>query len=369
MVKRNRLTITKSILVVFFIFSALAFENVQGSRLYLILSLMTCLIVVNHLKFKWPSTVYWGLLIEVALIFVLENQSRYLINYFLHMVYILVLADAAFHLPLKRALTIQGITLIASIYKYWVLIGFENTFANITEFGFFLLINTLIALALDFMMAMRTQKIHTDDLYDKLLKSQDQLQTMATLEERSRIAREIHDSLGHDMTGLIMQMEMVNHMIEQDPKGAKTMLESAIENGRASLNSVRRVIDTLKNESYDLEAMVKAFSDKTSVKVTCSGCNIKGFEESISKVLYRVVQEALTNALKHGGATEVYVDMQSNNEMIKFNITDNGRGADHFNKGFGLKSMTKRVESVGGKIHFSSKNGFEIIGHIVRNYD
>lgn len=369
MIKQISFEMTKSLVAIVIVLSALSFESVVGSRLYVILLILLGFVFVNHMKKKREKWIIFGLLLEIALIFILESQSRFLINYFLHTLYILVLADAALSLNLKRALIIQGITLIVANYKYSVLIGFEPTFINITEFGFFLLINGVIAISLDFMMTMRKQKMETDKLYDELLKSQDQLESMATLEERSRIAREIHDSLGHDMTGLIMQMEMANHMLEQNPQDAKVMLGNAIISARSSMNAVRRVVETLKNETYNLEEMIDQFAEKTGISVICNSCKITHLGETISKALYRVVQEALTNALKHGKATEVMINIKVTDDMVIFNIKDNGMGNPIFTKGFGLKSMTKRIEGVGGKIHFSSTEGFEINGHMVRSYD
>ncbi|MDD4686414.1 MAG: ATP-binding protein, partial [Clostridia bacterium] len=85
----------------------------------------------------------------------------------------------------------------------------------------------------------------------------------------------------------------------------------------------------------------------------------------VNSAIYHILQEGMTNAIRHGNASKIWINLSYSNENIKFNIKDNGAGAVAFIEGFGLKGIKERVESFGGKVEFKQQDGFTIDGEMV----
>jgi signal transduction histidine kinase len=192
------------------------------------------------------------------------------------------------------------------------------------------------------------------------------------LTERTRIARDLHDTLGHEMTGLIMHLELTKKQFENDSNEAMLMLDDGITTARASLRKIRGIVDTLrdlKDEDYDsLELLIDSFKTKTGVNVEL---NINKTLESrpCSKVIYRIVQEALTNSVRHGKASKVIISIINGSNEIMFEVEDDGVGVDIINLGNGLNGMKERINECHGEIHFESNQGFRIYGVIPKEED
>lgn len=199
---------------------------------------------------------------------------------------------------------------------------------------------------------------------------------MGEMKERNRLAREIHDTLGHILTGISVGIEAVLVLFDIAPDAAKEKLESIGEMSRNGLNDVRRSVrklkpDSLESKSIDLaiHQMADEMSRTTGTKIYFvsygSGLHYEADEE---ETIYRMVQEGTTNAIRHGNATEVWIRLDKKDNDIEISIVDNGSGCPGFEEGFGLTHMRERVEMLSGSIHFASKDGFEIHASIpIRN--
>ncbi len=199
---------------------------------------------------------------------------------------------------------------------------------------------------------------------------------MGEMKERNRLAREIHDTLGHILTGISVGIDAVLVLFDIAPDVAKDKLESIGEMSRNGLNDVRRSVhklkpDSLETKSLDLaiHQMADEMSRTTGAKIYfvsyASGLHYEADEE---ETIYRMIQEGTTNSIRHGKASEVWIRLDKNESDIEISIIDNGSGCPGFEEGFGLTHMRERVEMLGGSIHFASKEGFEIHASIpIRN--
>ncbi|MGE5629780.1 MAG: sensor histidine kinase, partial [Caulobacteraceae bacterium] len=209
------------------------------------------------------------------------------------------------------------------------------------------------------------------DAHKKLKQYSDEVNRLAVVEERNRIARDLHDTLGHNMTALIMQMEMAAHMLEEDGTEAGSLLEKAKKTARDSLSGIREVVETLRGRddktkgSQSIEELVKEFSMKTGVniKLDLSGASGKLSPEA-EGILFRIVQEALTNSVRHGKATEVEIVINCTGGGIEFYIKDNGEGTADYKEGYGMRGIREWVEAMKGKVEFLSRDGFAIKGSL-----
>ncbi len=206
----------------------------------------------------------------------------------------------------------------------------------------------------------------------RLLDYSRQVEKITLLEERNRIARELHDSLGHALAGILMQVDAARQVIPANQAKGLELLDSAYQNISHSMDTVRDTVRRLrpagyKNPASSLAELARTFRQTTGVQVDVrtEGTPYELFP-SVETALYRNTQEALTNALRHGKAKHVLVQLTFRPEAVELDIRDDGAGAPGFSKGFGLSGMEERTELAGGSVSFNGENGFQIKMHIPR---
>ncbi len=192
------------------------------------------------------------------------------------------------------------------------------------------------------------------------------IENQATVEERNRIAREIHDSVGHYLTAQSIQLENTALFLGQDISKAATHLDKARKLGREALANIRSSVATLRKEptqKRSLEAMIEElvtnFQINTNIAIAWEVNLSASLTFEVSTALYRIVQEALTNITKHSQATKVDLHLEKVAEKILLSIRDNGCGFDPNDNttGFGLQGMQERTTALNGKLELLSKNG------------
>lgn len=368
---------------------AVFFENAQQQRLFLLVFIFAaylasgyarCLIKNDKMYF------YLTFYLDIALIFLLEQNSRLLINYFFHSFYIIVLLEAALSLPLRRGIAVGAAAVVVSMIKYGYLIYYKFNLASVSQMAFFLLVNVLILVIAGFAQHNREERQKKDVLYRELLDAHRQLKQysdevgrLSVVEERNRIARDIHDTIGHNMTALIMQLQMAEHLYREDTARAAELLAGAVGTAKESLSGIREVVETLRGEKATgpkaaIHLLTAEFAEKTGAVIRLEIVEGEGDgggahgdpsgtrNAAADMALYRIVQEALTNAVRHGKATEISVDIQYLAREIRFRIRDNGTGEPIITEGFGLKGIRERAETFGGNVTIKSGQGFSIEG-------
>jgi len=369
----------KTIILTILFCAAVYFENAQQQRLYVLIAVFAIYLVVgfgrgfvNHAG----KLYYLSFIIDIALVYVLEYNSRLLINYFFHSFYIIILLEAALYLGLRRGITIGTAAVLVSFIKYIYLIYYKFNLSNVSELAFFLMVNVLILVIAAFAQHNKEEKERKDVLYKELLVAHKQLNQyteevnrLSVVEERNRIARDIHDTLGHNMTALIMQLQMAEHLLKEDVPKAEELLTNAVRAARDSMTGIREVVETLRGVGTALDPaeaikkLVNEFSVRTGVKM---GLDINGeavIEDSALNIaVYRIIQEAMTNSVRHGKATGISVKLDYFCDSITFCVKDNGSGEEKIAEGYGLKGIRERVEAFGGKIEIGSSDGFYIRG-------
>jgi signal transduction histidine kinase len=199
-----------------------------------------------------------------------------------------------------------------------------------------------------------------------------QVEDLATVQERNRIARDIHDSLGHALTALNVQLQTVLKLWDVDPSGAKSFLTKAQRLGEIAIKEVRQSVRTLRIEVRQEEPLEKAiaalaedFRQSTGISVLTKIQIETVLSQQIVKAIHRIVQEALTNICKHAQATTVEIQLRTTSTHVCLSVTDNGAGfvPDFIPQGFGLQGMQERVAALGGSfaIHSKPKHGCQIV--------
>lgn len=376
--KHLNLYIIKLIAYTILFIISLYFENAQQQRLYVLIAVFFVLLANNMGKYfidKQNKLYFISFLIDLALIYMLEINSRLLINYFLHSFYILILLEASITLEIKNGMIIGVATIIVSLIKFIYLVYYKFNLSNISQMIFFLMVNILILIIATFAQYNKQEKEKKDILYKELLDAHkklkeytDEVQRLSVVDERNRIARDIHDNLGHNMTALIMQLQMAEHYIKSDSPKSQELLTNSIKTAKDSLTGIREVVETLRETGTFLspdkaiKVLVDEFSEKTGTEIdlTIEGKVTKNQEAA--NAMYHILQEGLTNAVRHGSATKICVIINYTDDLIKFSISDNGTGAENIIEGYGMKGIKERANSFNGTVEFKSQNGFQING-------
>lgn len=189
---------------------------------------------------------------------------------------------------------------------------------------------------------------------------------MSSLEERNRIARDIHDSLGHTLVALNIQLETALTLWQSQPNQVHNAITEAKQLGSQALQSVRTSVTEIRADSLQGELLEKAirglvqeFQQATQIAPEVHLDLSLPFPNAVNMVVYRIVQEGLTNICKHARATAVSVAIQTVPENLRVTLTDDGQGfcAHHDQPGYGLLGMRERVAALGGTFNIQSNPG------------
>ncbi|MDZ7952688.1 sensor histidine kinase [Nostoc sp. DedQUE09] len=201
---------------------------------------------------------------------------------------------------------------------------------------------------------------------DKLRQYAMQIENQATLEERNRIAREIHDSLGHSLTALNLQLETALKLWQSNPGRAETFLATAKELGSKALKDVRQSVSTMRSNPLQEQCLEDAIASLSENFYRFNGIlpiyqiNLEySLPPEINTAIYRITQESLTNISKYAYATEVKLELTTTKGNLQLIIQDNGKGFDvgQNTTGFGLHSMRDRTLALGGQFNINSALG------------
>lgn len=218
----------------------------------------------------------------------------------------------------------------------------------------------------------------SDDYYYKLKKSEEQLkeandeleeyamsiEEITKLKERNRISREIHDSVGHALSTAIIQLSAMETIASKENSKLEDMTKNLREFINESFQDVKKAVNELKCDEYnDFEGItrifdcIKNFEKMTGVKVNIRSSKAKwNLSVKQNQNLYRITQEILSNALRHGKATIINVIVNYTDDTFIISFKDNGQGTDNIEKtGNGLKNIETRVREINGIVEMKSK--------------
>lgn len=192
-----------------------------------------------------------------------------------------------------------------------------------------------------------------------------QVENMTLLTERSRLARELHDTVGHTFTSVIIGMDALGYLIDSSPEEAKANLRELLVVTRQGLDETRKAIHQMgADDSDNLVASITRIADEfahhtgTAIEVKHKGAVTElPLSQAARLTLLRCLQESLTNAKKHGGATGIMVTLENTGERLRLTIADNGTGAKQLIPGFGLNAMRERLSVLHGTLETVSQPG------------
>ena len=230
-----------------------------------------------------------------------------------------------------------------------------------------------------------TRRRYVESLVERAERAErerDQQARIAAAAERARIARELHDVVAHNVSVMVVQADGAGYAIDSDPEQARRAMQAISATGRQALAEMRRLVGVLRHdagspaEEYapqpgvaQLGDLIKQVRDSgLPTEFTVSG-TARSLPEGEQLAVYRIVQEALTNALKHGGpGTRAWVEVTYGRREIELRISDDGRGAaaPRMVGGHGLIGMRERAAMYGGSVEAAPRmgGGFRVVARI-----
>ena len=174
--------------------------------------------------------------------------------------------------------------------------------------------------------------------------------------ERLRIARELHDALGHHLTALNLQLELARNIADRQTKGP---VDHAHALTKELLVELRSVVSAMREEApLDLSGALQTLaSGIPHPRVHLDFEKDLRVEAAFAHTIFRCVQEALTNAVRHAGAENVFLSIETKDDTVAVTVRDDGRGAAELRVGHGLSGLRERIEGMGGKIEVEAQAG------------
>lgn len=296
-------------------------------------------------RFKENKYIKW-LIIPLSIILVISNYN------FFSILFPLVNADAYFNVytSTTRGLLQVGINFLEII--------------NILFFILFLIV--YIANQVQENERMTQELIMIHQVNHELENYAAVSEKIAEDKERKRLAREIHDTLGHALTGIAAGVDACIAMIDINPEATKAQLQVISKVVRQGIVDVRNSLNKLRPGALEqhgfkgaLENMIEEFTSVSDLTITLDYRLDKvDFENTKEDILFRVIQESITNAVRHGDATHVDISLYIEDNSLYLKIQDNGQGCEEIHYGFGLKQMTERLSMINGKVTYDGHYGF-----------
>lgn len=246
-----------------------------------------------------------------------------------------------------------------------VMQSFTSVFSLVIHF---LIVQAVLAFYRQFVKLEKANKA-LDESKKELEKAYAVVAEVTALEERQRIAKDIHDTAGHSITTVIMQTEAAKLIIGTNPEEAKQKIVAANLQAKHALEELRDSVHLLSG-GQEKQTLASALQEIVHESTDGTGITVRSAIEDapVSPAKFRFIcntlKEGISNGLRHGGATAFWFECKREGDRIKFLLSDNGKGVvgEEITLGFGLTGMKDRARSLGGEVKFVSEagEGFEI---------
>ncbi|MBC7883497.1 MAG: sensor histidine kinase [Anaerolineae bacterium] len=317
--------------------------------------------------------------------FALIGSASFLIHGFhpFPFLFLLLMIRSCLIFELPGRLSVAAIVLVAFLVNFGIQVsqfdlpvqlesarfsrsGAEALNFTLTPALLFGLVLLFVLLLVNALISERLSRQKLSDANLRLREYARRIEDQAALQERNRIARDIHDSLGHSLTALNIQMEAVIELWERDPQKARGFLKDAKHSGTTALQAVRHSVSALRTDplhghslSSALDSLATEFEQTVGIAPACQIELTKKLSREVIHAIYCIVQEGLTNICKHSKADFVRIKIWGTSEQVHLLLEDNGQGFDcaQNTTGFGLQGMRERNLALGGDFKITSKPG------------
>ena len=292
------------------------------------------------------------------------------------LLYFIALVDVFFAFSTGQAMAIAAFAYmllginVASIWRVWSA-GYVQTMGSIL-LGFI-----FTGAAVHFAIEQRKAREQAERVLKELETAHARLQayaveveTLSVARERQRLAQDVHDEVAHVLTGLLIQIQAIRRLMRTEPAAAAARLAIIEEAARRGLDEVRRAVRAMRPEHLEgvsgIEAMrrlCEQYGERTGIRVNLLTDLQVQVTRAQEVLIYRTLQECLTNAARHGRASTVWAQLSRAGDRTELRVKDDGVGAESVRPGMGIGGMQERAQAAGGRFHVSTAPhaGFEAV--------
>ncbi|MFZ5986155.1 MAG: sensor histidine kinase [Bacillota bacterium] len=299
---------------------------------------------------------------------------------------LLFLAGAiAFTATYDNMLLLAGITLLDSSYKknYYIFVTsiLVILYLSTATAGFSLFLPIMLGALTGYITGIKDEKekeflsvldkerslrYQLEQTKSQLINSRKEIERITEIKERNRIAREIHDNIGHSIAGILFQMQAAVKLLDKDKDRTKGIMKLCVEKLSEALEMTRKTVYNIKTEQKmgieHIENIIKNF-EYCDVEFEHLG-NFNSLSASNLELLEANIKEALTNTAKYSSASKVKIRIEQNEIFTRLYYKDNGKGCKNIKENLGLSGMRERMRNAGGTISIDGNDGFLIVCNI-----
>ena len=340
-------------------------ENSILNQTIYILEVILCGIIICCVYMEYKGIIF--LVIADIVVLIRDKTSQKVFLVIMGLIYIFADYDII-SLGIKMV-SFRELLNVYTVRQHMLMTGILNFFSSVNAIAF-------IAYMIIYMRSQIKEKERVTILNQQLAEANVQLsemnnqlkdyaamqKQMGEIEERNRIAREIHDTLGHTMTGLSAGIDACIALIDYSVDETKKQLSIISGVARQGLKDVRRSMKKLRPDTLERESLESAIEKLITETMSTSKVSIEFqsflpslvFEDDEEDTIYRIVQEGITNAIRHGHASRIFINFKKVDIWLVIRIRDNGI----------LTHMKERVDMLHGTVTYSSNNGFQVVAKL-----
>lgn len=347
----------KYLLKLFFLVYVVVELAMKSSSSFVYIVMLLLIIAVNILKERYLDSVY-----VVFLSFIIVTSGTYMDKSF-----IIMLCPVAFDFFNRKVYFGLLPVLMGEVFFLY-----NDKNLNI------ILLLTLVCGLLGYIMKITEEKeknyiysldderrlrYELENTKARLLASAKETAYLAEVKERNRIAREIHDNVGHNIAGILIQLQAAAKLFKLDGEKSAGILDKSISGLSETVSLLRDTVHNIKPaETLGIEYIQNIIGNYSFCPVDFKyNGNFNTLSPRQMEMLCSNIKEALTNAAKHSRATEVEISIEVNEKFTRLYIRDNGVGCARMKEGLGLSGMRERVENIGGTFSVSPDKGFMLV--------
>ncbi|MCH5585764.1 sensor histidine kinase [Shimazuella sp. AN120528] len=364
-------------------------ENPYPPLMVLRLIVMICISLTN---FFLPTVIIWFNVLAIC-VFIISTimvlriptlaLSFFILEFVICLIYGIIYYQSDFPYPLLIGLVGVGLFLyhdgkiVTFIWSFLIIIMILLEFVLILHQTIQIIINYSFVLfasvtggLLQYAYRMKNKTLNLfhelEVSYEKLQAHAQTVEQLAMQEERNRIAREIHDTVGHTVTSLVFQLEAARKLFTIDQTKSLAALETSEGLARSIYQEIRFSIEANGVSDWEgedlqerLKGLIQNFSRLTHLEVFSEwkGDSPSLLSRMYTFAIYRILQETLTNAKRHGNANKAWIMIEYEDNLLQLMIKDDGIGCKSVNMGFGLRNIQNRVKELNGTCSFLSEKG------------
>jgi signal transduction histidine kinase len=355
--------------------TVLLITNNNFDKLTYLIPLALLLFLINYSRDYYlvegqkPIQYVWAsIILEMILIILVGFLSENDINILFFFVFI---SSIVIIYPFLYSVPPAIVFIVTGFFIYAGKDGSTSLIESIISLTFSYGVSTVFVMGMSYIVKMQIREkeklarinSELEQAYKRLIDNSAAAHQLTIETERTRMAREIHDTLAHTLTTLIVQLEACKKLASLDPGRLPGELEKAQELSRSGFNDVKRSIKALRprvmeNKSFiaSIVSIINETMESTKVQISLHNFltpDIK-LPSQIEIALFRTLQESITNSIRHGQATDIEITIEQKSNQLSLSIEDNGMGCINIKKGYGMKGIMERIDSLNGKVEFSN---------------